>query len=48
MVERKAFIAKRKHQNHVPKKEYVIAVPNNKKNKDYYENPSLSHLTDEL
>ena len=37
MVERKAFIAKPKCQYHVPKKENVIVVPNNKKNGDYCE-----------
>ena len=48
-VKRKAFIAKPKHQNRVPKEENVIVVPNNKKkSRDYYENPSLSYIMDEL
>ena len=28
--------------------ENMIVMPNHKKNKDYYENPSLSYLIDEL
>ena len=31
-----------------PNEYNMFIVPNNKKNKGYYKNPSLSHLTDEL
>ena len=31
-----------------PKEENMIVVPNHKINEDYYKNPSLSQLMDEL
>ena len=48
ILERKAFSTKRKHRYIYPYTENMIIVPNNKKNGDYLENPSLSHFTDEL
>ena len=47
MVERKAFLAKTKHQYCVPNEENMIVVPQSQKNEDYYEDQSLSHLMDE-
>ena len=48
MVEKKAFLAKPKHQYRVPNKENMIVVPDREKNKNYYKNPSLSYLMYEL
>ena len=48
MVERKAFLAKPKHQCHYPNEENEIMVPNHEKKGDYHVNPCLSQLTDEL
>ena len=39
MMERKAFLAKPKHQNHVFQWEKCVYVPNHKENRDYYEYP---------
>ena len=48
MVERKAFLANPKHQYRVSQcGEHDCSAPN-KKNGDYYENPSLTHFMDEL
>ena len=46
--EKKAFLAKPKINIMYPNVENVIVVLNYKKNRDYYENPSLTHFTDEL
>ena len=48
MVERKAFLANLKHQYHVSQNGEHDCGANNKKNGDYYGNPSLSHFMDEL
>ena len=48
MVEKEAFPANPKHQYHESQCEEHDCSGNNKKNEDYYEYPSLSHLTDEL
>ena len=48
MVERKAFPANTKHQNHVSQCEEDDCSANNKKDGDYYGYPSLSHFTNEL
>ena len=45
MVERKAFLAKSKHQYHVSQLHEHDWSANNKKNGDYEEYPSLSHFT---
>ena len=47
MVERKAFPANPMHQCHVSKWGEHDCSAYNKKNGDYYENPSLSHLKGE-
>ena len=47
MVENKAFLASPKHQNHVSEREEHDCDAHNKKNIDYYEDPSLSHFTNE-
>ena len=44
MVEKKACLAKPKHQYH-PNDKIRIIVRNYQKNSGFYENPSLSHLT---
>ena len=48
MVERKAFLANQSANIVYPNEENMIAVPNHKKNEDYYENLGLSYLMDEL
>ena len=48
MVERKAFLAKPNRQYQVSHYEEHDCSANDKMNGDYYEYPSLSHLTDEL
>ena len=48
MVERKALFANPKHQYRVSQCGEHNYSANNKKNKDYYEHPSLSHFMDEL
>ena len=48
MMGKKAFPVKPKHQNHVSKEEKVFIVHKHEKSGDYHENPSLSHLMDEL
>ena len=48
MVERKAFAANPKHQDHISQCGELDCSASNKKDGDYYSNPSLSHLTDEL
>ena len=45
---KKAFLANPKHQYHVSQCGEHDCNANNKKNRDYYEYPSLSHLMDEL
>ena len=47
MVERKAFLANPKHQDRVPQYGEHDYRAHNKKNRDYYRYPSLSHFTDE-
>ena len=48
MVERKAFLANPKHQYHQTQCGEHDFIANNKRNKDYYDNPSLTHFIDEL
>ena len=48
MVERKAFLANPKHQDHVSQSREHDYSANNKKSGDYYVYPSLCHCTDEL
>ena len=45
---KKAFPANPKHQYHVPQCGKQDCHANNKKNGNYYEYPSVSHLTGEL
>ena len=47
MVERKAFLANREHQYHVSQCGEHDSSDHKKKNVDYYEYPSLTHLMDE-
>ena len=47
MVERKPFHVEPKHQYHVSQRQEHDCSTQNKKNKDYYEYPSLSHFMDE-
>ena len=47
MVERKAFHANPKHQYRVSQCAKHDCSAHNDKNEDYYEYPSLTHLTDE-
>ena len=47
MVERKAFVANPKHQYHGSRWEEHDCSAHNKKNRDYYEHPSLSDFKDE-
>ena len=48
MVERKAFLAKSKHQYCSAQRGENDCTTHDKINEDYYEHPSLSHFTDEL
>ena len=48
MVERKAFLAKPKHQYHESQSGEHDCIANNKKYGDYYKCPSLYHFMDEL
>ena len=48
MMEKKAFLGNPKHQYRVSQYREYDCSANNKKNGDYYEYPSLSHLMDEL
>ena len=48
MVERRAFLANLKHQYRVSQYGEHGWSANNKKNRDYYEYPSLYIFTDEL
>ena len=48
MVRRKAFLLILKHQYRVSQNGEQDYSANNKGNGDYYQYPSLSHLTDEL
>ena len=48
MVEREVFIMKQSIKYHYPNEESVFMVPNHEKNRDYYVNPCLSQLKDEL
>ena len=45
---KKAFLAIPKHQYYVPNEKNVIIVPNHEKNEEYYENPHLPHMINEL
>ena len=47
MVERKAFLANLDYQHRIPQYGEHDCSANNKKNGDYYENPSLPHFMDE-
>ena len=48
MVERKDFPANPKHQDRVSQSGEHDCSTHNKKNRDCYKYPSLSHFTDEL
>ena len=48
MEEQKAFLANPKHQYRISQCGEHNCSANNKKNRDYYKYPSLSHLIDEL
>ena len=48
MVEGKDFLAGPKHQYHVSQHGERDCSANNKKNRDCYKYPSLSHFTDGL
>ena len=48
ILEREVFPMKPKHQNIYPNEDNVIMVPNHEKNRDYYVNPRLYQLKDEL
>ena len=48
MMERKGFPANPKRQYRVSKCGEQDCSADNKRNGDYYENPSLTHFTDEL
>ena len=47
-VDKKLFLTNQSINIMYPNKENMIVIPNNKRNKDYYENPSLSDLMDEF
>ena len=47
MMERKAFLANPKHQCRESQRDEHDCSANNKKNKDYYGDPSLSHSINE-
>ena len=47
MVEKKALLANPKHQHRVSQWGKHDCSANKKKNRDYYEYPSVTHLTDE-
>ena len=48
MAERKAFLVNPKRQYHVSQCGEHDYNADNKRNGDYYENPSLIHFTEEL
>ena len=48
MEERKVFPANRKHQYNLSQYGEDDCSANNKKNRDYYKYPSLSHFSNEL
>ena len=48
MVDRKAFRENQSINMLYHNEENVFIAPNHQENGDYYENPSLSHLMDEL
>ena len=48
IIEGKAFLMRRKHQFIYPNKENKFMDPNHEKKGDYYVNPCLSNLMDEL
>ena len=48
MVKRKAFLANQKHEYRVSQCREHDCNANNKKIRDYYKYPSLSHFMDEL
>ena len=47
MVERKAFLANPEHQDHVSQYAEHYCNANNKKDRDCYEYPSLTHFMNE-
>ena len=47
-MEIKAFLANPKQQNYASNNKNVFIVLNHRKNGDYHENPSLSHLMGKL
>ena len=47
MVERKAFLPNPKHQYRVSQQREHDCIAYNKKNRDYYEYPSVTHFMDE-
>ena len=47
MIERKVFLSNSKHQYRASQCQEYDSLASNKKDGDYYEYPSLSHLTDE-
>ena len=48
MVERKAFLANPNHHDHASQCGERDRSAHNKKNRDYYEHPSLACFTNEL
>ena len=48
MAGSEAFLMKRKDQFIYPNEENAFMVPNHEKKNDYYVNPYLPHLIDEL
>ena len=48
MMENKAFLANPKHQHRASQYEEHECSAYHKRNVDYYENPSLTHLKDKL
>ena len=47
MVERKAFLAKLKHEYRASEQGEHDCSAHNKKSEDYYEYPNLTHFTNE-
>ena len=45
---KKSFSCQAKAPISCPNKENVLIVPDHKNNRDFYENPSLSYLTDDF
>ena len=48
MVERKSFLANLKYQGHASQCGIDDCSANNKKDRDYFVYPSLSHFTNEI